>query len=155
MQTFLPYPDFAKSAKVLDRARLGKQRVECLQLLAGLLGFKRDKITGEYRKILKGEKVGWVNHPASKMWKGYERALARYGWVICQEWIKRGYKDTCKAKIFNLIGNYKGHSFEIPSWLGDEVFHRSHQSNLLRKNPEYYGKFFNVKNDLPYIWPSP
>lgn len=32
MQTFLPYPDFRQSAKVLDRARLGKQRVECLQL---------------------------------------------------------------------------------------------------------------------------
>jgi len=28
MQTFLPYPDFARSAAVLDRQRLGKQRLE-------------------------------------------------------------------------------------------------------------------------------
>ena len=33
MQTFLPYPDFARSAAVLDRQRLGKQRVEVLQIL--------------------------------------------------------------------------------------------------------------------------
>ena len=28
MQTFLPYEDFRASARVLDRQRLGKQRVE-------------------------------------------------------------------------------------------------------------------------------
>ena len=36
MQTFLPYPDFAESAKVLDNKRLGKQRVECLQIMKAL-----------------------------------------------------------------------------------------------------------------------
>jgi len=30
MQTFLPYPGFADSARVLDRRRLGKQRGEAL-----------------------------------------------------------------------------------------------------------------------------
>lgn len=52
VQTFLPYPDFAQSAQCLDRQRLGKQRVEVLQLL----------------KALKGESKGWKNHPAAKMW---------------------------------------------------------------------------------------
>ncbi|WP_407659745.1 pyrimidine dimer DNA glycosylase/endonuclease V, partial [Kineococcus indalonis] len=33
MQTFLPYPGFARSAAVLDAPRLGKQRVETLQVL--------------------------------------------------------------------------------------------------------------------------
>jgi len=33
MQTFLPYPDFARCAAVLDPLRLGKQRVEVLQLM--------------------------------------------------------------------------------------------------------------------------
>ena len=37
MQTFLPYPDFERSAKVLDNKRLGKQRVEVLQILNVLL----------------------------------------------------------------------------------------------------------------------
>jgi len=37
MQTFLPFPDFQQSAAVLDRARLGKQRVEALQTLRALV----------------------------------------------------------------------------------------------------------------------
>ena len=38
MQTFLPYPDFARSARCLDNRRLGKQRVESYQILrAGTL----------------------------------------------------------------------------------------------------------------------
>jgi hypothetical protein len=32
MQTFLPYEDFTLSAQVLDYRRLGKQRVEALQI---------------------------------------------------------------------------------------------------------------------------
>jgi hypothetical protein len=36
VQTFLPYPDFAASAAVLDTKRLGKQRVETVQVLRGL-----------------------------------------------------------------------------------------------------------------------
>ncbi|CAM5346647.1 Cytoplasmic protein OS=Streptomyces chartreusis OX=1969 GN=CP983_00565 PE=4 SV=1 [Streptomyces chartreusis] len=31
MQTFLPHPDFRQTALLLDRRRLGKQRVEALQ----------------------------------------------------------------------------------------------------------------------------
>ena len=32
--------------------------------------------------------------------------------------------------------------------------HRSHQSNLLRKEPAYYRQFgWNVPEDLPYFWP--
>ena len=33
MQTFLPYADFAQSAKALDPKRLGKQRVETIQIV--------------------------------------------------------------------------------------------------------------------------
>jgi hypothetical protein len=43
MQTFLPYPDFRKSAEVLDRQRLGKQRVEGLQLINSLAGITNGK----------------------------------------------------------------------------------------------------------------
>jgi hypothetical protein len=64
MQTFLPYPDLKKSFEVLDYRRLGKQRVEAMQILNILLS---DKKSG-----------GWVNHPAVKMWRGYEDALCVY-----------------------------------------------------------------------------
>ena len=72
MQTFLPEVTFTASAKALDNKRLGKQRVEVLQLL----------------RALSGESKGWVNHPACKMWHGFEMALAVYGLAICDEWKK-------------------------------------------------------------------
>ncbi|MEU7740966.1 MSMEG_6728 family protein [Nonomuraea sp. NPDC049158] len=61
MQTFLPYPDFARTAAVLDPLRLGKQRVEALQILRALT------IPG----------YGWRHHPAVRMWASYEEALVR------------------------------------------------------------------------------
>ena len=36
MQTFLPYADFAESARALDQKRLGKQRVEVIQIVRAL-----------------------------------------------------------------------------------------------------------------------
>lgn len=43
----------------------------------------------------------------------------------------------------------------MPPWLGNDDFHRSHQSNLIRKDTDFYQhKFPNVNGDLPYIWPS-
>lgn len=137
MQTFLPYKDFNHSAAVLDRQRLGKQRVEVLQIL----------------RTLSGKSAGWSNHPAVRMWRGNEGALIVYGVIICNEWTKRGYKDSCKFKIEDLYSDAEG--TEYPIWLGNYDFHRSHQSNLVRKNPEYYGPIFpNVPNDIPYIWPK-
>lgn len=135
MQTFLPYPDFKKSAQVLDRMRLGKQRVEALQILQAI----RDN-------------TRWKNHPAVKMWRGYEKALVYYGLYICNEWIHRGYKDTCYTKICSFLKTNDG-QYELPPWFGDENFHRAHRSNLLRKNYDYYSQFFNEQNNLPYIWP--
>lgn len=135
MQTFLPYPSFEESAKVLDRQRLGKQRIEAAQLLRGLTG------TG-----------GWTNHPASKMWTGHEGMLAVYGAIICREWVSRGYKDA----QLNLFEQWL---IELPDtgspiWIGRKSFHLSHQSNLIRKLPDHYRKFFpNVPDNLPYEWP--
>lgn len=139
MQTFLPYPDFAKSAACLDNKRLGKQRVECLQIL----------------KALSNPTYGWQNHPAVKMWRGFDWALSEYGCVVCREWIKRGFKDTCFEKInetWNLIKTPS--SFTIPSFINNEQFHASHRSNLLRKDPVHYGQFgWTEPNNLPYVWP--
>lgn len=135
MQTFLPYSNFQRSAHVLDRQRLGKQRVEVLQLLRALC-----------------DGGGWSNHPAANMWRGYEQALAQYGLSVCREWIYRGYKDTCFEKIEAYATEYDP---AMPPWLGNADFHRSHRSNLLRKNPAHYREFFSdVPDDLPYVWPT-
>jgi len=45
--------------------------------------------------------------------------------------------------------------YKVPSWLGNYYFHVSHQSNLLRKDPDWYGQYgWEVDPNLPYIWPS-
>lgn len=83
MQTFLPYPNFSGSAEVLDPRRLGKQRVEAMQILRALT-----------RPV-----YGWKHHPAVLMWRGHEEALGAYAVAICREWCRRGHADTCETKI--------------------------------------------------------
>jgi hypothetical protein len=136
LNTFLPYSDFVKSVQCLDYRRLGKQRVEAWQI---------------YLALTK-ENYGWQNHPIVKMWRGYEDCLLLYGVEICNEWIKRGYKDTLLGKFeLCLIHNKK--SLSIPKWLGDKKFHASMRSNLLRKDKNYYSKFgWKEKDNLPYHW---
>lgn len=134
MQTFLPYPDFRESAQCLDYRRLGKQRVEAMQIL----------------KALRGETKGWVNHPATKMWSGYEDALGLYMNVMIDEWISRGYNNTMQKYEFD-----NTYLVDLPPWFGDEEFHASHRANLLRKDPEHYGQFnWEESSELEYVWPS-
>ena len=138
MQTFLPYPSFSRSARVLDMRRLGKQRVEAKQILAILLD--------------ETDRKGWRNHPAVKMWKGHTGSLARYGAEMCREWIRRGYKDSLLPYFEARINNSCD-----PRWIGNKDFHAAHKSNLLRKNVDFYSKRFKDIKDknpnLPYVWP--
>lgn len=137
MQTFLPLPSFQDSAKILDNKRLGKQRVECKQILRALLR----------------EVEGWKNHPATKMWTGCERALCEYAIAICVEWRSRGFEDS-------LLSYFQDKLLELPEtgnpqWLGSTEFHSSHRSNLLRKDANHYGQFgWTEDSTLPYFWPK-
>ena len=134
MQTFLPYPDFKESVRVLDYRRLGKQRVETFQVLNILLDRTPTK--------------GWRNHPVTLMWAGYEPALQLYQNYTIQEWVDRGYKNTMQFEDINNLG------IIMPPWLGLEEFHKSHRSNLLRKDNEYYSQYFNEDINQEYYWPS-
>jgi hypothetical protein len=68
MQTFLPYPNAWASARCLDNKRLGKQRVECKQILLAL-GID----VGEHRG---NPESRWRHHPAVRMWRSHELYLA-------------------------------------------------------------------------------
>lgn len=141
MQTFLVSPDFAAAAYFLDDKRLGKQRVEVIQILKAL--------AGDY-----AETGAWENHPATRMWRGHERCLASYGLTICDEWKRRGFNDTCYEKIAKLAHRFPLTSAMPPEWLGDEEFHKSHQHQLYRKDPEFYAIFSTVE-EREYVWPVP
>lgn len=148
MQTFLPYKNFYKSAKVLDQKRLGKQRVEVLQLLNSIKASKEDR---PYK--------GWKNHPCRKMWylkdsHDHSNALVEYGLDVCIAWKERGYKDTCFDKIAAHYVEKNNHSY--PEWLGRKNIHKSHRSMLIQKQPEWYRDIWpEEEDDLEYIWPYP
>jgi len=143
MQTFLPFPEFDKSCAVLDYKRLGKQRVECKQLLKAL---------GQYPEgLMKPEEKpssgGWAKHPAATMWQGYEAALAMYHNEAILAWVSRGYRNTMPLIDIE--------AWIAPPWLGDPLFHASHRSNLIRKDPAYYRDQlgWTEPDDMEYVWP--
>jgi hypothetical protein len=146
VQTFLPYPDFERTADVLDDRRLGKQRVEVLQILNAM-----HRAGG-----------GWANHPATRMWRGYEPALVAYGLAMIDVWTGKGRADTVREKILpHLHGEPVRRQQELaalemlPPWLGREDIHRAYRSALVRKMPEHYRPLFtDVEDDLPYVWPA-
>ena len=117
VQTFLPYPDFERSARALDAKRLGKQRVECLQVVRGLTV----------------PTYGWRHHPAVKMWRGHLEALGRYTLTCCEVWTEGGRADTCATTVvadLAAAGVARIRSQAelaaagaLPRWLGDPAFH--------------------------------
>lgn len=138
IQTFLPYSDFAESASVLDDKRLGKQAVECKQILMVHL----DQ-TEAYR-----------HHPAVLMWKGYVPSLFRYMAACLAELDRRGRKtDVLREWAIEEHDKVVGPGALLdPPWMGDDDVHRSHRSNLIRKNNHY---IWAERDDWPYIWPEP
>ncbi len=91
---------------------------------------------------------GWRSHPAVLMWEGYEVALRQYYNLVVDEWVARGYNNTMRSAPITKPVTY-------PKWLGWDVFHKSHQSNLVRKDADYYKSTFpGVSPDLPYVWPE-
>jgi hypothetical protein len=82
------------------------------------------------------------------MWERYEDALKEYYNSILMEWIERGYNNTMQYETINVL-----YPINYPPFIGNEKFHASHRSNLLRKDFTYYSKFgWTEENNLPYIW---
>lgn len=131
MQTFLPYPDFQKSASCLDKRRMWKQCVEASKII----------------NDLEGKSKGWTNHPATKMWANNLNALKAYYNTFLAEAINRGIKVVKLQK--KEVGD-----FEYPEWFKNDNFFASHRSNLLRKDDVYYGQFgWSEPANLEYVWP--
>lgn len=135
MQVFLPENSFADCAKALDQKRLVKQLLEGRQIMT----------------ILAGESPGgaWKNHPAVKMFAGYEASLYNYLKAIRNEMEFRGYKwennwnvikDTYKRNFANQSKD------SIPEWMQDERWIRvmtTHRGRLYQKAPELYPQYNN------------
>lgn len=161
MQTFLPSKHWHECARVLDNKRLNKQILEGWQILMVLTELDPQ---GNDR-----QPKGWRNHPAVKMWRGYEWTLAEYLEAMVTEWQKRGFKTTMGTKISNTLqaAMDKGkipvmYNQQRPRWMKKSYYEQlasTHRQALLTKNYEHY-KQFNWPEDTgvppteyEYTWP--
>ena len=148
MQTFVPYARFNACAFVLDNRRLFKQAVECKQILLTLgVSVGAHKPTGS---------TAWQNHPAVRMWRGHELALAIYAVHIARECIRRNFNTNLLNEFLGVVRQLRkpNEPARYPPWINDWGIMFSHRSNLLRKDRDHYTRFgWLVKPDLPYKWP--
>lgn len=143
MQTFLPYPAFAESARVLDSGRLGKQRVETMQILRAI----SFPICGRQRC------------PVVGMWRGHVPALTAYGLAVTDTWWERGHADTVQPQIRESAPEVDGRSQEslaaeglLPPWVGAPAVHEGHRSRLMAKDAAFYGPPFpGTRTGLEYV----
>jgi len=116
MQHFFPFSDAKKSSKHLDGKRLNKQRLETFQCLNTICGFSK----------------GWENHPAIKSYKKYIPFLIKYLYIIEEECIKRGFKQSKNFNDYNKFNNYCQQNnliYEVPPFI-DEEFCSLHKGRL-------------------------
>ncbi len=149
VNTFILHPNLWVNSKLIDNTRLGKQRVEAMQILNTLQG---------------SEKQGWCNHPAVKMWRGYEEFLKCYINSIITEWVNRGFDNN--YPLIETINNPSK-----PWWWNKQAIHFTHQANLYLKMPHFYANtkarlnmkiptifddedIFNYYTQIGYIWPE-
>jgi hypothetical protein len=137
VNTLLPFADFSKSAECLDDRRLGKQRADVINIL---------------KALTEPPPEDGVEHAAVKMWRGNEQTLIQYGIIICLEYKSRDNTDNSMNKINAFRKEFP--ASDPPEWLGDEAFHLSHQSFLLRSQPTHYRQFWpDAPDDLATVWP--
>lgn len=139
------------SARDLDDKRLFKQVVEAKQI--AMWYFEDAVFPG--------------NHPATKMWSGYEHYLLNYGAVMAGEVCRRNDTMTAKQRgaALEMMTWFAAHQKQFredfpeikataPDWFKSKEFILSHRANLVRKDEAYYGRLFPTVDPVrPYLWP--
>lgn len=151
MQSFLPYQSFRKSMRSLDYRRLGKQRVEAMQMIRAIERLHR----GETHDPKTGRRYGWQNHVCTRMWVNHLDALKVYHDEAILEWIRRGYTNNMERYFPDSDHPEREIFFTRPPWLSNPKLWVSHRSMLIQKEPDHYlPQWPNVPQDLPYWWPT-
>jgi len=149
MQTFITdSAEVGYGLQYLDRKRLVKQLLETRQIMAALAG----------------QTKGWVNHPATKMWRGKEDLLWDYGWQNAVEMHVRGYKWENNfnqlAQSYGLVEELRDTSGRFGDEYNKIVY--THRGRLFEKDPEYYAQwstYSDYKKNVccdrcNYYWPT-
>jgi len=111
--------------KCLDNKRLGKQRVEGIQI--------RRALAGKYKR------GAWVRHPAVLMWKGYENYLDNYIILACQEWRDRGFMDSVERDLCQEFNTQYNFGIGMPPFVTPRLV-STHRANLYIKDPSHYSE---------------
>jgi hypothetical protein len=151
VQVFLPHKNFTESARVLDQKRLVKQLLEGRQILAAIAG----------------DSKGWVNHPATKMFRNSPNTLVAYLHAIATEMGMRGYKwENNWSFIEKYAQQLRNFDFGKPSWMHGAEFDKviiTHQANLYLKAPDFYPQYQSAVDiyrplvccdHCNYYWPT-
>jgi hypothetical protein len=139
MQTFLPYQDFEEVAADLDSKRLNKQILECYQILNVLSN--------------PSPTAGWRNHPAVKMWRGFETALFNYAMTMVSEADARSIKTEKNVANLQRLRRESGMDWgtTMPLWFSNNKIMKrvttTHKANLYKKAPELYPQFVSAVSD--------
>ena len=106
-----------ETARALDSRRLGKQIVECRQIL----------------DALNGAKV-WSNHPCVLQYRGYE------GWLDDYKKCLEGYAmgDTVRAAVYNILADGIR-----PNWHTQDYYDQM-KRRLYTKDPEHYKQWADL-----------
>lgn len=149
MQTFLLFLNLWRSFAALDVRRLGKQRVEAFHIWKVITGI---------------EPAGrWRYAPAVRMWYGHDEVLKLYILICCRSWELRGGRNDLMRKYIHQYGiNRIDHdrlAKQFPVWLTGypgRILTESHRSQLCRKNPVTYRRFWPYLGlHKGYWWPVP
>lgn len=145
MQTFLPYRSFWQSASVLDKKRCWKQVIEAKQILCNICEDIPENWKQSHDYINKTRK----NHPAVKMWVGYEEELKYYYNIFLDRCLYFWGINTKLKFLDRGICDYMNNIW----WLTED-FCKSHRAMLFQKNPEYYSLFkeYDGFNNNQYLW---
>jgi hypothetical protein len=136
---------------MLDSKRLGAQIYEGIHILASLLGVN-DKLVNPKRDV--------NNHPAARLWKGYEDELMYYIIEHQRSWNYRyAFKEDSinnqNIRILMKVLNYDFREYKDPlDWITDELI-EVHRSVLYAKKPEYYSNVFSQVTEglnMRYDW---
>lgn len=131
MQVFLPEPDI-RSIRFLDPSRLGNQ------------------VYREAKTLISG---GWAKHPAALIWRDHKHALALYALKGLEELRRRGRYYPIWTDYFAAHARLHPDT-GLPPLVYNPQFCAAHRSQLLAKNPEWYGQFGWTEEPgaIPYLW---
>jgi hypothetical protein len=144
--TWLTYRSWGRTAADLENATLKLQMRNSVTIMDILTGIKPDHPK--------------ANHPAVKMWQGYEYALGIQCMSLGMEWtFKRGFAEceefwAMSRAIKEIKKVERDFAYEVPPWSRDAYLLLSHRSNLYRRDPvTYKGKWKKCPENWPYLWP--